>query len=222
MSPLCRESVSYFHIPGLLILHDRFQTLPRYLYTSRLGGCPTRLCLRLMIRYIRKEWRAFVLFPVEFLGYPHEWPSGRPEVIWLALSLDRFLGSPRVCPASLERYGQVLVTSPSAAIGAIFSRPRDAAAILFLIEDSSYMVPLWQRLRDSYLPAFLTAIKNANPLVPVGPFTSALPRLPIIAFQAEALWMTASEQVPFKPTFDPSARRSPCLDDIPAINLLEL
>ena len=84
------------------------------------------------------------------------------------------------------------------------------------------MTPLWQRLRDSYLPSFLTAIKHTNPPVPVSPFTSALPRLPIIAFQAEALWMTASEQVPFKPTFDPSARRSPRWDDIPAINFTTL
>lgn len=110
------------------------------------------------------------------------------------------------------------MTSPFAAIDAIFSRPTDAAAILFLIEDSSHMAPLWQRLRDSYLPSFLAAIKNANPSAPVSPFTSALARLPIIALQTEAFWMTASEQVPFKPPFDPSARRSPCWNDIPAIN----
>jgi hypothetical protein len=80
------------------------------------------------------------------------------------------------------------------------------------------MAPLWQRLRDSYLPSFLAAIKNANPPAPVSPFASALPRLPIVAFQAEAFWMTASEHVPFKPPLDPSTRRPPRWDDIPAIN----
>ena len=84
------------------------------------------------------------------------------------------------------------------------------------------MAPLWQRLRDSYLPSFLAAIKNSNPPALVSPFTFALARLPIVAFQAEAFWMTASEQVPFKPPFDPSTRRSPRWDDIPAINFTTL
>jgi hypothetical protein len=43
------------------------------------------------------------------------------------------------------------MSSPSAAIDAIFSRPRGATAILFLIEDSCYMAPLWQRL-EGVLP----------------------------------------------------------------------
>ena len=111
------------------------------------------------------------------------------------------------------------MTSPFAAIDAIFGRPRDAAAILFLIEDSSYMVPLWQRLRDSYIPPFLTAIKGANPSASVSPFAPALPHLPTATPQAEALWMTASENTPFKPPFDHSTtRRTPRWDDIPAIN----
>ena len=67
------------------------------------------------------------------------------------------------------------MTPPSAAIDAIFNRPRDAAAILFLIEDSSYMTPLWQRLRDSYLPSLLAAIESANPSASVSPSTPAPP-----------------------------------------------
>ena len=110
------------------------------------------------------------------------------------------------------------MTSPFAAIDAIFSRPRDAAAILFLIEDSGYMVPFWQRLRDSYVPSFLTAIKGANPSASVSPLTPALPHLSTLTLQAEALWMTASENAPFKPPFDSSTRRTPRWDDIPAIN----
>jgi hypothetical protein len=110
------------------------------------------------------------------------------------------------------------MTSPSAAIDAIFNRPRDAAAILFLIEDSGYMIPLWQRLRDSYLPSLLNAIKSANPSAAVSPFAPAPPLLPIVTLQAEALWMPASERAPFKPPFDPSARRTPRWDEIPAIN----
>ena len=114
------------------------------------------------------------------------------------------------------------MTSPFAAIDAIFNRPRDAAAILFLIEDSGYVVPLWQRLRDSYLPSFLAAIKNANPSVPVSPFAPPLSHPPIVTRQAEALWMSASELFPFKPPFDPSSRRTPRWDDIPAINFSAL
>lgn len=112
------------------------------------------------------------------------------------------------------------MTPPSAAIDAIFNRPRDAAAILFLIEDSGYMVPLWQGLRNSYLPSLLTALKGANPSAPVSPFTPALALLlvPTVILQVEALWMTASEHTQFKPLFDPSARRTPRWDDIPAIN----
>jgi hypothetical protein len=110
------------------------------------------------------------------------------------------------------------MASPLAAIDAIFSRPRDAAAILFLIEDSGYMVSLWQHLRDSYIPPFLTAIKGANPSASVSPSTPALPHIPTATLQAEALWMTASENAPFKPPFDPSTRRTPRWDDIPAIN----
>lgn len=110
------------------------------------------------------------------------------------------------------------MTSPLAAIDAIFNRPRDAAAILFLIEDSNYMDSLWQRLRDSYLPSLLAAIEGANPAASVSPFAPALPRLPIVILQAEALWMIASEYAPFKLPFDPSARRIPRWDDIPAIN----
>jgi len=110
------------------------------------------------------------------------------------------------------------MTSPFAAIDAIFGRPRDAAAILFLIEDSSYMVPLWQRLRDSYISPFLTAIKGANPSASVSPFAPALLHLPIATPQVEALWMTASENAPFKPPFDHSTRRTPRWDDIPTIN----
>lgn len=72
------------------------------------------------------------------------------------------------------------MTSPFAAIDAIFNRPRDAAAILFLIEDTGYMAPLWQRLRDSYLPSFLTAIKGGNPSASVSPSAPALNFLPII------------------------------------------
>ena len=72
------------------------------------------------------------------------------------------------------------MTPPFAAIDAIFNRPRDAAAILFLVEDSSHMVPLWQRLGDSYIPSILTAIKGANPSAPVSPSTPALPLLPIL------------------------------------------
>jgi len=109
------------------------------------------------------------------------------------------------------------MTSPFAAIDAIFNRPSDAAAILFLIEDSSYTIPLWQRLRDSYLPSFLAAIKGANPSASVSPLAPALPLSPTVTPQAEALWMTSSEQTPFKPPFDPSTRRAPRWDDIPAI-----
>jgi len=110
------------------------------------------------------------------------------------------------------------MTPPSAAIDAIFNRPRDAAAILFLIEDSSYMVPLWQRLRDSYLPSLLAAIEGANPSASVSPFAPALHLLLTVALQAEALWMSASEHAPFRPPFDPPSRRTPRWDDIPAIN----
>lgn len=110
------------------------------------------------------------------------------------------------------------MTSPFAAIDAIFDRPRDAAAILFLVEDSSHMSPLWQRLRDTYLPSLLTAIKDANPSASVSPFVPVLPLLLIVTIQAEALWMSASERAPFKPPFDTSTRRTPRWDDIPAMN----
>lgn len=73
------------------------------------------------------------------------------------------------------------------------------------------MVPFWQRLRGSYIPSFLTAINGANPSASVSPFTPALARLPTATLKAEALWMTASENTPFKPQFDP-------WDDIPPIN----
>lgn len=109
------------------------------------------------------------------------------------------------------------MTSPFAAIDAIFNRPRDAAAVLFLIEDSSYMVPLWSHLRGSYLPSLLNAIKVANISAAVSQSVPVLPLLLILTLQVEALWMTASEDVPFKPNFDPSARRTPRWDDIPAI-----
>lgn len=103
------------------------------------------------------------------------------------------------------------MTLPFAAIDAIFSRRRGAAAILFLLEDSSYMAPLWQHLRDSYIPSFLTTIKNANPSAPVSPFTPAFLCLLIFTLQAKALWMTTLENTPFEPPFDD-------WDDIPTIN----
>lgn len=109
------------------------------------------------------------------------------------------------------------MTPPFAAIDAIFNRPRDAAAILFLVEDSTHMVPLWQRLRDNYLPPLLTAIKSANPSASVSPLIPGLPLPPTVTFQAEALWMSASERAPFKPPFG-STRRIPRWDDIPAIS----
>ena len=59
------------------------------------------------------------------------------------------------------------MTSPLTAIDATFNRPRDALAILFLIEDSSYMHPLWQHLKDAYLPSLFNAIELANPSAPV-------------------------------------------------------
>ncbi|KAF9644148.1 hypothetical protein BDM02DRAFT_3190853 [Thelephora ganbajun] len=93
------------------------------------------------------------------------------------------------------------MTPSSAIINAIFNCPRDAAAILFLIEDSSHMAPLWQCLKDSYLPSLLAAVRGANPSAP-----------------AEVLWMTASKQIPFKPTFGPSTHRTPHWYDIPAVN----
>ena len=80
------------------------------------------------------------------------------------------------------------------------------------------MRPLWQRLRDPYIPSFLTAIKGANPSASVSPFAPPLPHPPIVTLQAEALWMTASENAPFKPPLDPSTRRTPRWDDVPAIN----
>ena len=49
-------------------------------------------------------------------------------------------------------------------------------------------------------------------------YSSPLSPLPIISFQTEALWMIASEHSPFEPPFDPSARRTPRWDDVPAIN----
>jgi len=109
------------------------------------------------------------------------------------------------------------MTSPFAAIDAIFNRPRDAAAVLFLIEDSTYMDPLWQRLRDSYLPSLLAAVKGGNPSASVSPLTPTLSHPPTVTLQVEALWMIASEYAPYKPPFDPSAHRTPRWDDIPAI-----
>ena len=64
---------------------------------------------------------------------------------------------------------------PSAAIDAIFNRPRDNAAILFLIEDSRYMSPLWQYVREAYLPSLLDAIQEANPAAAVSQSTPTLP-----------------------------------------------
>lgn len=110
------------------------------------------------------------------------------------------------------------MTSPLTAIDAIFSRPREAAAILFLIESSCYVAPLWQRLRESYIPSFFNAIKGANPSAVVSPFAPVLPLLPIFTLQVEALWMPATERAPFKLTFDPSTPQTPRWDDIPAIN----
>lgn len=80
------------------------------------------------------------------------------------------------------------------------------------------MAPLWQRLRNTYLPSLLNAIKGANPSAPVSPFTLALPPLLTVTFQAEALWMTASERVSFNPPFESSTRRTPRWGDIPVIN----
>jgi hypothetical protein len=102
------------------------------------------------------------------------------------------------------------MTLPFTAINAIFARPRDATAILFLIEDSGCMFPLWQYLRDNHLSSILAAIKGANPSASVGPFTPALPLL-LITLQAEALWMTTSQPAPFKFPVD-------FWDDIPAID----
>jgi hypothetical protein len=109
------------------------------------------------------------------------------------------------------------MTSPFAAIDAIFNRPRDAAAVLFLIEDSTYMASLWSHLRASYLPPLLSAIKASNLSVAVSLSAPVLPFSPIATLQAKALWMTASDHVPFEPSFDPSAHRKPRWDDIPAI-----
>ena len=36
------------------------------------------------------------------------------------------------------------------------------------------MTPLWQRLRDSYLPSLLNAVKDANPSAAVSPFAPVL------------------------------------------------
>lgn len=63
------------------------------------------------------------------------------------------------------------------------------------------MAPLWQRLKDAYIPSVFNAITLANP-----------------SAAAEALWMTASQHVPFKPQFDPSTHQTPRWDDIPFIN----
>ena len=112
----------------------------------------------------------------------------------------------------------VQMASPLAVIDTIFNRPRHAAAILFLIEDSCDMAPLWQRLGDTYIPYLLNAIKNANPSAAVSLFAPALPLSPIVTLQAEALWMTASEHAPFKRAFGPSARQTPQWDGIPTIN----
>ena len=110
------------------------------------------------------------------------------------------------------------MSSPSAAIDAIFSRPGNATAILFLIEDSCYMAPRWQRLRESYLPSLLDAIKGANPFAAVSPFAPALPPLLIAILQVEALWMSSSEHAPFKPPSDPTTRQHPPWGDIPEVN----
>ncbi|KAF9790766.1 hypothetical protein BJ322DRAFT_1104414 [Thelephora terrestris] len=90
------------------------------------------------------------------------------------------------------------MSSPSAAIDTIFNRPRDAAAILFLIEDSSSLASLWQHVTDAYLPSLLNAIQAANPTVP-----------------AETLWMTTSQQAPFNPSSDNAYCRPP--NDIPHV-----
>ncbi|KAF9788021.1 hypothetical protein BJ322DRAFT_1018687 [Thelephora terrestris] len=93
------------------------------------------------------------------------------------------------------------MTSPSAAIDAIFNRPRDAAALLFLIEDSKPLASLWQHVRDAYLPTLLNAIQAANP-------TAA----------AETLWMTTSQLAPFNPSSNRSGRRPPHWNDIPFVS----
>ena len=141
-------------------------------------------------------------------GVPHPFPRD-----------DCGLVSPFMSPLGLPLLPPTLaqMTPPSAAIDAIFSRPRDAAAILFLVEDSTQMVPLWQRLREAYLPSLLAAVKTANPSVPVSPCASVPPLLLIAALQAETLWMSASERAPFQP-FDLSTRRTPRWDEIPPIN----
>ena len=95
-------------------------------------------------------------------------------------------------------------------INAIFNCPRDAAAVLFLIEDSTNMDPLWQRLRDSYLPPLLAAVKGGNPSASVSLFFHIFSHPPTVTIQVEALWMIASD--------DPSAHRTPQWDNIPAIN----
>ena len=108
----------------------------------------------------------------------------------------------------------VQMSSPFAAIDTIFNHPRDATVILFLIEDSVLMVPLWQHLRSSYLPSILTAASNTNPSTLVSPLTPLPSPLSIITFQTKALWMIASEQSPF----NPSARQTPCRGGVPVIN----
>ena len=107
---------------------------------------------------------------------------------------------------------------PSAAIDAIFNRPRDAAAILFLIEDSRYMSPLWQHVREAYLPSLLNAIQVANPTAAVSQSAPALSHQLIVTLQTEALWMTTSQHVPPNPSFDPSTRRAPRWNDIPFVS----
>lgn len=129
------------------------------------------------------------------------------------------LRTPLVLYYSLNSWPQMTSSfAPIDAIDATFNRSSGTTSILFLIEDSSYMVPLWQRLARSYIPRFLTAIKDANPHASVSPPTPFLPLLPIMILQMEALWMITSQETPFKPPFDPPTCQTPRCDNIPLIN----
>lgn len=89
-------------------------------------------------------------------------------------------------------------------INAVFNRPRNPTAILFLVEDSDPMNCLQHSLRDSYLLLVLEVISRINTPGLVSPLTHPSPKVtPNSYTQTQALWMSTSNRHPLQAPLDP-------------------